>query len=99
MQAITRLMMIQVVGGNIMTKMNEMTIPDLYVALAKVQVRLDRYIMSEVEDQSSIIDGLNYYIVYVQVQRDIIQHIEVNIQRKKRAKLNGEIDLLLNGPK
>ena len=59
--------------------MTEMSVPDLCIALAKVEDRLDRYIMKEVEDQS-MHDGLKHYIDYVQVQRDIIKHIQREIK-------------------
>ena len=87
-------MMIPVVGGNTMTKMTEMTIADLYVALAKVKLRLDRYIMREVEG-ISLDGGLNHYIDYVQVQRDCIKHIEGKIKAAQMAKLKGEVYIIL----
>ena len=77
-----------------MTNTTEMTIADLYIALAKVRDRLDRYIMKEVEGQCRH-DGLKHYIDYVQVQRDIIKHIEVKIGLAQRAKLNGEVYIIL----
>ena len=39
-----------------MTKMTEMTMVDLYIALNKVKERLDHLIIIEVEDQSMLAD-------------------------------------------
>ena len=79
-----------------MTKITNMIISDTCIALAKVKDRLDRYIMIQADRLGKEDDALKHYIEYVQVQRDIISHLEDKIKRMKRAKLNGEIALIFS---
>ena len=67
-----------------MTKMTEMTIADLYVALAKVKERLDRLIISEV-DNPSVFDERAVFIEMVEAAKICIKHIEDEVKRRRVA--------------
>ena len=67
-----------------MTKMTEITIVDLYIALEKVKTRQDRLIMSEVDDPS-IFDERAKFIEMVEANNIVIKHIKDEIQRRRAA--------------
>ena len=64
-----------------MTKMTEMTLVELYVALAKVKDRLDRLIISEV-DSPSVFDERSVFIEMVEAANMCIKHIEEEVGRR-----------------
>ena len=75
-----------------MTKMTEMTLPDLHIALAKIKERKDRIIMSEI-DYPSILREV--FTENVEATNICIKHLEAKITVAQRAKLNGEVYIIL----
>ena len=66
-----------------MTKMTEMTLIDLHIALAKVKDRLDMLIISEV-DKPAVFDERAVFIEMVEAANICIKHIEHELEGKRR---------------